>query len=171
MFNTLSYIFNKYNLVYDHTTHLPLEIPNMVRDDLPDLFNELGFKIGAEIGVESGAYSNVLLQKMPQATLYSIDPWKSYRAYRDHTSQSKLDQFYANTKEVLAKYGERSIIIKKSSEEALQDFKDESLDFVYIDANHAFAHVAFDIHYWLRKVRKGGKVRKGVRDRFSLFNP
>jgi predicted O-methyltransferase YrrM len=42
------------------------------------------------------------------------------------------------------------------SSEALKDFEDESLDFVYIDANHDFPNFTFDIHNWLKKIKKGG---------------
>jgi hypothetical protein len=40
--------------------------------------------------------------------------------------------------------------------DALKDFEDDSLDFVYIDSNHDFINLAMDVQYWLRKVRKGG---------------
>jgi hypothetical protein len=42
--------------------------------------------------------------------------------------------------------------------EALTDFKDGSLDFVYIDGNHDFRHVAEDLFEWSKKVRSGGVV-------------
>jgi predicted O-methyltransferase YrrM len=156
--DTLNYILKKYNLSYDDNTAMPIRIPGVIRDDLGFLFDELGFTKGAEIGVESGLYSSILLASNPNLVLYSIDAWKSYRAYRDHTSQEKLDRFYENTKQALKGFGDRSIIWKKASMDAVKEIPDESLDFVYIDANHAFAHVAQDVHYWLRKVRKGGII-------------
>lgn len=156
--DTLSFILNKYDISLEDLNRNPYPIPNIIRDDLALLFNELNFTVGAEIGVESGAYSDVLLSSNIGLTLYSIDAWKSYRGYRDHTSQVKLDGFYANTQARLAKYGERSIIWKKSSADALHDIPDGSLDFVYIDANHAFFNVAFDIHHWLPKLRVGGII-------------
>ena len=138
--------------------NMPVEIPNINRDMFADLLKELGYKIGVEIGVESGLYSDVLLKANPNLTLYSVDPWKSYRAYRDHTSQEKLDRFYEETKAILAPYGDRSKIVRKSSMEAVNDFADNSLDFVYIDGNHAFMYVAEDIHMWLKKIRPGGII-------------
>jgi hypothetical protein len=38
------------------------------------------------------------------------------------------------------------------------DFDDESLDFVYIDANHRPDFVREDIREWTKKVKKGGIV-------------
>lgn len=48
--------------------------------------------------------------------------------------------------------------VEKFSMDALSDFPDESLDFVYIDANHEWPFVTQDIYYWSRKVRVGGIV-------------
>jgi len=42
--------------------------------------------------------------------------------------------------------------------DALEDFEDESLDFVYIDGNHKFRYIAADIVEWEKKVRPGGVV-------------
>jgi hypothetical protein len=42
--------------------------------------------------------------------------------------------------------------------EALGDFEDESLDFVYIDGNHEFRYIAEDLFEWTKKVKKGGIV-------------
>jgi hypothetical protein len=38
--------------------------------------------------------------------------------------------------------------------DALNDFEDDSLDFVYIDGNHEFPYVAEDLFHWSKKVRK-----------------
>lgn len=42
--------------------------------------------------------------------------------------------------------------------EAVKQFEDESLDFVYIDADHSFITSANDVYEWSKKVRKGGIV-------------
>jgi predicted O-methyltransferase YrrM len=41
---------------------------------------------------------------------------------------------------------------------AADDFLDNSLDFVYIDAGHRFDDVVQDIIKWTKKVRKGGII-------------
>lgn len=157
--DTLKYISEKFNIDFFNKAYKnPIEIPNFGRDDLAGLFRELKFKVGAEIGVESGEYSQTLLIANPDLYLFSIDPWKAHRAYRDHTRQSKFDRFYQNTVLALREFGERSVIMRRYSKEALEMIDDNSLDFVYIDANHKFVEVAFDIHHWLKKVKPGGIV-------------
>lgn len=53
-----------------------IEIPDCSRDDLPELFVQLGFKVGAEVGVYRGEFT----EKFCQAGLkmYGIDPYLSY---------------------------------------------------------------------------------------------
>lgn len=42
--------------------------------------------------------------------------------------------------------------------EALAQFPDRSLDFVYIDGNHKYGHVAMDLTEWSQKIKKGGVI-------------
>lgn len=136
---------------------MPIQIPNIGRDDLARLFAELGFRVGAEIGIKQGIYSEILCQANSDLLLHCIDPWKSYEGWGAwYNSQLKIDEFYKEAQERLAYYNCR--LIKKFSMEAIHDFADESLDFVFIDANHDFLHIAQDIDGWRKKVRKGGIV-------------
>lgn len=48
--------------------------------------------------------------------------------------------------------------IEKDSVEASLLYKDSSLDFVFIDAEHKYEFVIQDIRHWLPKVRKGGII-------------
>lgn len=157
--STLEYVLEKFNInIYSDTEASPIEVPNFGRDQLADLFADLGFNFGVEIGVESGAYSKRLLEVNPDLFLYSVDPWEAHRGYRDHTRQSKLDRFYEETVAALKPFGIRSKIFRKFSMDALKLFDDDSLDFVYIDANHSFVTVAQDIYHWSKKVKRGGIV-------------
>ena len=126
----------------------------MVRDELGQYFKDKGFKVGAEIGTERGYFAKTILDK--GLKLYCIDAWKVYGGYRDHTRQDKLDRYYEETKKLLEPYD--CEIIREWSMDAVKQFEDESLDFVYIDANHDFQHATNDIAEWSRKVRKGGIV-------------
>lgn len=136
-----------------------IEIPNMDRHDLAKLFAELKFTKGAEIGVAKGDYSKMLCQANPKLHLYSVDPW-SPSAYEPGTEVDADQEFfnreYEAAKNRLASYN--CTIIRKTSMDALADFRDGSLDFVYIDGNHDFVNVTNDIHYWLKKIRSGGII-------------
>jgi predicted O-methyltransferase YrrM len=156
--NTFDYIIKKYHLnLTEKRIDGYMIIPRMRRTDLANLFNELGFKAGAEIGVLGGKYSEVLCRVMPNAKIYSIDSWRTYSEFPDFFEKDKLKNYYNYAVRILSKF-KNNKIIKKNSMNALKDFKDESLDFVYIDANHTFKYVYEDVEKWTKKVRKGGIV-------------
>jgi len=135
---------------------LPFQIPDCGRDELPKFFKEMGYTIGAEIGVYKGEYTRKFCEV--GLKMYAIDPWHSYDgAGRSQKSQERQDFLYGHTSRLLSQYNDCTII-RKTSADAVNHFKDRSLDFVYIDGSHSFSHVAFDIQYWGYKVRKGGIV-------------
>ena len=120
------------------------------RLDLARYFNKLGFKVGAEIGVKKGDYALVLCKEIPGLKYYGIDSWGGDNP--KHKNYGKHE--YA--KKVLSPYD--ATLIKKLSMDALGDFENGSLDFVYIDANHRFDYVVSDIIGWTKKVKKGGII-------------
>ena len=52
----------------------------------------------------------------------------------------------------------RAEIIKDYTTEAAKDVADESLDFVFIDADHSYMGVMRDVGAWAPKVKKGGMI-------------
>ena len=53
-------------------------------------------------------------------------------------------------------FGNRSVCIRQESEDAVKLFRNESLDFIYIDARHEYDFVIGDIAHWWPKIKKGG---------------
>jgi hypothetical protein len=152
-------------------TGRPFEIPNCSRDDLPQFFLDMGFKVGAEIGVYKGEFSEKLAKV--GLKLYAIDPWREYGDFKHSRGQTRLDLQYEIALHLLEPYP-NCTIIRKTSMEAVEDFEDGSLDFVYIDANHGFRYIAEDLWEWSKKVRKGGivsghdyAVSKDANDKYS----
>lgn len=124
----------------------------MNRTGLAKHFKELGYKVGAEIGVAEGAYSLVLCQEIPGLKLYCVDIWDTMTGiFHDHRFRQS-----ERVRKLLSPYD--AILVKKFSLDAVNDFEDNSLDFVYIDAGHRFDEVIQDIMKWTKKVRKGGIV-------------
>ena len=155
---TLDYLVKKYNL--DLTQKSPIEIPGVGRLDLLRWLKELDFKTGAEIGVDEGNYSKLICDTNPQLKLYAVDPWLKYDEYREYIDQRHMDRVYDYCVKRMSneiKEG-RYVVIRKKSMDALADIPDESLDWVYIDANHEGEYPYQDITEWAKKVRKGGIV-------------
>ena len=134
---------------------IPFEIPDCSRDELPEFFKQMGYEIGAEIGSYKGTFTEKFCKE--GFKMYAIDPWMAYQgAGRTQLKQERHDFLCEHAKRILAPYD--CTIIRKTSMDALNDFKDGSLDFIYIDGNHNFRHAASDIYEWSKKVKIGGIV-------------
>jgi hypothetical protein len=133
----------------------PAEIPDSSRDDLPEFVVSRNGKVGVEVGVFEGAYTEVMARS--GLTVYGVDPWLVYEDYGTKSYQPVAEKRYQKTLRRLAPY-KNVTIYRETSLEALKHFEDESLDFVYIDANHQFRYIADDLFEWWKKVKKGGIV-------------
>ena len=140
-----------------------IDKPNILatRNEAGYWLNSLGlFGEGVEVGVFRGDYSNEILRTWRGSRLTSIDPWREFPVsdYVDlcNTTQGDQEINYQSTVAALAKFGERSRILRLTSVEAASQFEKSSLDFVYLDAQHHYEAVRDDIRLWLPKVRKGG---------------
>lgn len=136
----------------------PIEVPKFPRTELASLFRELGFKVGVEIGVEQGFFSEILCKANPDLKLYSIDPWRTYTGYHDYLERDQQVMEERHQEAIVRLKPYNCEIIQKFSMDAVQDFQDESLDFVYIDGNHEIPWVLDDIYWWNTKVKKGGII-------------
>lgn len=119
------------------------------RLDLLNLINELSIDgCGAELGVATGSYSDTIL-RVTKLKLFSIDRWSGDRDHGSRQHQKAVD--------ALNKYGNRSVIIKKTFHEAVIQFQDSSFDFIYIDG---YAHTGQDdgeiLTDWWPKLKANG---------------
>lgn len=133
----------------------PAEIPDCSRDDLPGFFVKMGYKIGAEVGIDRGEFSEKICEA--GLGLYAIDPWLAYGDYDGTGNQKWFDSSYKHAQKVLSIYP-KAKIIRKTSMEAVSDYPDGSLDFVYLDGNHQFKYIAEDVYEWSKKIKKGGAI-------------
>lgn len=153
--NNLQFFIDRYHI--DISQEISIIVPGVGRVELAQLFHDLGFQIGAEVGVQRAEYSEVILKHNPDIKFFGIDAWTANDGYRDiNGDQDKYTQNYEIAKRRTSSYN--CTLIKKWSIDAANDIDDNSLDFVYIDANHDFEHCTQDISSWEKKVRKGGIV-------------
>lgn len=153
--NASEFIIKKFNIDTEKESPFILNFNRLT--DLPALFKELEVKSGVELGVESGKFSEILCQNLPDAKIYSIDPWEFYPLFRNFKQQKHHNRLYRMAVKKLSVY-KNSEIIRKKSMDAVKDFADESLDFVFIDADHRFQHIVNDLAEWSKKVRIGGVI-------------
>lgn len=112
----------------------------------------------AEIGVCEGGFSFCILESWP-GTLHMIDCWEHLtEGYKDGcNSPATVQEWrYKLVCDTAKKYGPRAVIHRAFSHVAVKRFADESLDFIYVDANHAYEAIKADLASWWPKVKPGG---------------
>ena len=131
--------------------------PIASREDLGDVLNALGLvEAGAEIGCAYGAYAQMVLAKWRGLHYLMVDLWapQSADVYRE-TPSLDYDGCYRECA-ALAARDPRARLMRMASIEAAAQIANGSLDFVFIDANHAYGPVLADMDAWWPKVRPGG---------------
>jgi hypothetical protein len=122
--------------------------------------------VGAEIGVWKGDYSAKLLELATPAKLHLIDPWETREdpnydtAWYGKARGIDMDGVYAGVRD---RFQEQMAsgqvhIHRAPSVDAMETLSDGSLDFVYIDGDHAYEGVKPDLEVSVRKIRKGGLI-------------
>lgn len=104
------------------------------------LIESNNFKVMAEVGVRRGGTLFYLLDNFADLTVYAID--------------TDIKQFYNET--VKNKYGDRLIPLQMTSFAAADIIKNDSLDLVFIDANHSYEYVKTDIVKYIPKLKSNG---------------
>lgn len=132
-----------------------VEIPDFGRNQLASLLTLLNFKVGVEVGVASGEYSEILCKYNPNMKFYGVDPYVSYKGYRDYRRQNTLNRLESEAHQRLDKYTNYEFI-KEFSIGAKELFKDNTIDFVYLDGNHEEPYITDDIKHWFPKIKQGG---------------
>ncbi|MCG3171684.1 MAG: hypothetical protein CALGDGBN_03325 [Pseudomonadales bacterium] len=125
--------------------------------------------VGAEVGVHLGDFSALLLQETAPARLHLVDPWEfrtdaehsaSWYGERGANGQQEMDRRHAHvqqrfTHQIAAGTVE---VHRGSSGQVLPGFADDSLDWIYIDGDHAYDAVKQDLDLAWLKVRPGGLI-------------
>lgn len=121
-------------------------------------------KVGVEVGVARGALSWRLLASNRALFLYLVDPWaevatdSAYRTTDDtHACQSQAEHEAnrAATMEKIAPFAGQYEVLRMTSADAATQFDHDSLDFVFIDADHSYEGCRSDIDLWIPKLKDG----------------
>ena len=120
------------------------------------LLSEFPAGVGVEVGSWRGDFA-IQITKMWSGTLYMVDVWRGLpdSEYSDLTNNGESD-VYKDAINNIRGYEDRAIMIRARSNLAAKIFSDNTLDFVYIDANHAYEYVKQDIESWYPKVKSDG---------------
>lgn len=133
----------------------------------------------AEVGVYRGTFSRKILDVLQPSHLLLVDAWRVFpkEVFDDYPhTQQDWDRIYGAVQQ---RFEDEPVqILKALSVEAALTVAPASLDFIYIDSNHAYEHVKADIAAWLPKLKPGGifaghdydqsGVRQAVHEHFGM---
>jgi len=130
-----------------------------------DLLKGRPHAVGAEVGVFRGVFAAKLLAALPGIkTYYAIDPWEMYddhyKTLQRNSCERTVNQnnAYKQFLNRVKPWQNKIVVLRKMSMDALIDVPDESLDWVFVDANHSYEYSKADILGWSPKVKPGGLI-------------
>jgi len=136
-----------------------------------DMVAAKNYKTLVELGVWKGHSICYLADKLrnKDVNIYAVDLWDETYKYDDdpHLKYQKphlYDIWKENVKD--ANLDGKIKDIKSITWEAASKFEDNSVDFVFIDADHEYSSVIKDIDAWLPKIKIGGMLAG-----HDYFNP
>lgn len=112
--------------------------------------------IGVEVGTFEGYNATNIIKYCSFDKLYLVDPYRPYKDIAWGLGEFDLKTWDSLYQKVLERVGDKAEVIRKPSLEAVNDFKDNSLDFVYLDGDHSGDNVLREILAWLPKLKIGG---------------
>ena len=128
-------------------------------EGIPELLKDFKGDIkGLEIGSDHGWTTDYLLDTVTNLELIAVDPYSEYIDWTGDTSdQGARNAAFNNFMEVVNKFGEKRVrLIRKGSDDAVNDFEDDSLDLIFIDGIHTYEQVTKDCNNYYSKLKKGG---------------
>jgi hypothetical protein len=113
-------------------------------------------EVGAWKGKSSAYMAVEIVNSNKKIQFDCVDVWEGTEPVYNQDYYVQKNQLYEhfidNMKPVEGFYTP----VKKTSIDAAADYQDESLEFVFIDAEHTYNACAADIKAWLPKVKPGG---------------
>lgn len=122
---------------------------------LNKIIKDFRFQIGAELGVRRGEFSAFLLQENPNLRMVCVDLWQdSVILNEKHNHNENYRKFLKNC----GSYANRVETHRMSLDDASKIVRDNSLEFIFIDATHTYGALTNDYALWSPKVAVGGLI-------------
>jgi len=108
-----------------------------------------------EIGCDVGDTAEFMLRSHPMLHLTSIDPYENYVDWNGRPLNER-EEVYVSVMERMKHWPDRFELIRMTSDSAVQIFKDEEFDIIFIDGLHTYDQLSKDCDNYYSKLKPGG---------------
>jgi SAM-dependent methyltransferase len=125
-------------------------------------------KVFVEVGVAYGYHAMHILETNSHLNYIGIDPYiPDYdvkdpfsrdvsKLFPSPTPAQSMNRLHDAVLRNLETFSGRAKLIRETSQEAARKFSTNSVDMVFVDANHTFDQALADIRIWFTKLQPGG---------------
>ncbi len=139
--------------------------PSLYYGIVSNIINANNYKKCVEVGIGYGFHAKEILKNTQLEQLYLVDPMKWYpnddfpKDILSMNGTNPFDDLVGMIKQELSSYENRYTWFRVPSLDITQEqIPDDSLDIVFLDADHSFLAVISDLHFWWKKLKKGGEL-------------
>ena len=139
-----------------------------------DLIRNVKPKVVVELGTFKGtslfSFCQAVKDEKLDTKLFAVDTWQG-----DEHAGFYGDGVFEGVKSIIGKYYSSVSVelLRKKFDEALNEFKDASIDVLHIDGLHTYEAVKHDFETWFPKVKDGGIILfhdiSVVKDDFGVY--
>lgn len=142
------------------TVQIPKNVEPKREFWIEHMVKKLDLRYGCELGVWKGRTFLHLLKTCPDLFLIGVDLWapqpdndgpENYLDWPHEENERKVRQ-------EAARFGKRAKIYKMWTRDSRHLIQNESLDFVFIDADHSTESVRQDLEWYLPKLKPNGWI-------------
>lgn len=126
----------------------------------------------AEVGVAHGEFTDFLVRQLTPSHFYALDVFEMEKE-PIHWGIKQEELFHGKThydfyRDRFADVGTRFSILRGRSTDTLPSLPDASIDMIYIDANHAYEHVAKEGAISAQKIKPDGIL---IFNDYTIYDP
>lgn len=116
--------------------------------------------VTCEVGAAAADFSAHIVEHWKSSKHYMVDHWAPLRGVTgDGSFPTEWHEMnYHIAKWRMYKFQHIAVFLRGISWEMAKEVPDESLDFLYVDANHSEVGVTNDLEAWYPKVKVGGII-------------
>jgi hypothetical protein len=120
------------------------------------MYHDLFRGAGIEVGVAWGHNANQILANPAVSLLYCVDPWSRPEEEPLDAAHTSTETMYLEAIKFLKPVKDRVEIYRTTAQRAIELFTPGSIDFVYLDGDHRYEAVRWELINYRNLLASGG---------------